>query len=428
MKKKNGFISMSIIYSFFAVFTLVSSSLLLIYSTNLSIVKEKNREIRNEITEKGNNSIMPFINLIVDGGFEEYSEHSANFNWGNQYLYNNVTNIYEWKAEIKPKQTVLRQDSGKGEWRSNNDSDDYLRRLIMGSDANKYSGYGAIGFKGREKDTGATGIHNMIQSNQTFHMYKDHYYYISRVYFAWGTFDTSEILLGLMKYPAASTNEDLNTLNTWEKDPNNWNYNDTSRYFNILDKAKGYDGGKIKKADGTYDYQWLRNQYYNTDISKDRPRVESGYCLGVNQKCADPKGALDCAHTPDWAKETNVGGSCTLKNDLKSNTNANTFESGIFRFDGEEGDYRLLIGEKFNDTNNSGVQVYYCTDNYILIDLNVSLQYDVDTLMLALEPAPGEDANQKAKYQQATLKIDEMLDGRYFEGSKVFSKARFKLI
>ena len=48
--------------------------------------------------------------------------------------------------------------------------------------------------------------------------------------------------------------------------------------------------------------------------------------------------------------------------------------------------------------------------------------------MLALEPTPGEDANQKAKYQQATLKIDEMLDGRYFEGSKVFSKARFKLI
>ena len=55
MRKKNGFISMSIIYSFFTVFILVSTSLLLIYSNNLSIVKTVNREIKEELTTKGNN-------------------------------------------------------------------------------------------------------------------------------------------------------------------------------------------------------------------------------------------------------------------------------------------------------------------------------------------------------------------------------------
>ena len=64
MRKKNGFISMSIIYSFFTVFILVSTSLLLIYSNNLSIVKTVNREIKEELTTKGNNSLMVFKNLI----------------------------------------------------------------------------------------------------------------------------------------------------------------------------------------------------------------------------------------------------------------------------------------------------------------------------------------------------------------------------
>ena len=58
MRKKNGFISMSIIYSFFTVFILVSTSLLLIYSNNLSIVKSVNKEIKDQLTKKGNNSLM----------------------------------------------------------------------------------------------------------------------------------------------------------------------------------------------------------------------------------------------------------------------------------------------------------------------------------------------------------------------------------
>ena len=422
MKKKNGFVSMSIIYSFFAVFTLVSSSLLLVYSTNLSVVKEQNREIKNEITKKGNDAMMPFKNIIVDGGFEEFYVHSTNFNWGKKYEMKNGT--YELVDDIRSKKTVLRGLSGgdyKGAWRykkpaagSAATENDYLKRLIMGDDAVEYTGSGALGFKGKEKDGGITGIHNMVQSNQTIHMYNNHYYYISRVYYSWADILGSELILGLMQYDNPETDY-ANDRNNWEDNAENWNIS-SDRYFNILDKARGYDGSLFEQK-----------KYYNTDINSSRTRYESGYCLGVNKRCADPSAASHCEKSPDWAV-TKEGGTCHIIDSRKSNTNANTFESGVFLFTMPEGEYRLIIGENFDESSTTGVQPYYVSDNYILIDLNVSLQYDVDELKNILNPPGLAESGIIQKYRNAAHNIDDMLDGRYFEGSKVFSKARFSIL
>lgn len=72
MKRKNGFISMSLIYSFFIVFVAISISLLAIYSSNINLVKNVNKEIKNDLTDKGNKNLVVLTNLIKDGSFEDY--------------------------------------------------------------------------------------------------------------------------------------------------------------------------------------------------------------------------------------------------------------------------------------------------------------------------------------------------------------------
>ena len=71
MKRKNRFISMSLIYSFFIVFVAISISLLAIYSSNINLVKNINKEIKSDLTDKGNKDLVVLTNLIRDGSFEE---------------------------------------------------------------------------------------------------------------------------------------------------------------------------------------------------------------------------------------------------------------------------------------------------------------------------------------------------------------------
>ncbi len=49
MKKKNGFIAISVIYSFFIVFIAVILAILAEYSYNRMIIKKINEQILNEI-------------------------------------------------------------------------------------------------------------------------------------------------------------------------------------------------------------------------------------------------------------------------------------------------------------------------------------------------------------------------------------------
>ena len=152
MRKKNGFISMSIIYSFFTVFILVSTSLLLIYSNNLSIVKTVNREIKEELTTKGNNSLMVFKNLIVDGSFEHYAD-----NWIHDTTLN--TPIYNEQ---------------------------------------RYYGSYSLGMIKSANNSDPASNKTLVQSVNSIHMVKDHYYYISRIYLSYNTVLSEELSLQLV--------------------------------------------------------------------------------------------------------------------------------------------------------------------------------------------------------------------------------------
>lgn len=385
MKNRKGFISMSIIYSFFAVFTLVSSSLLLVYSNNLSVVKEQNREIKKDLLDKSNEAMMSFKNLIVDGGFESDS-----------------TNWKKYVDSVSDRNAILNKRFGIG-----NSAQHY------------YSGRGGLCFKGQEKGAslGAANHHNYVVNKNAFSMYDGHFYYISRVYFAWNNVNKEsnqdELVLKLVRQETGINGDNVFSLFTRDASTGILNPNAGVKTFDILDAAMGYRGGTFEPS-----------QYYNTDINKSRERIASGYCLGVNGRCA-PKTALDKNSTyaiPDWIEKNSfvrendgkkklVGDKYVFKEGYENDTFANTLESGIFQFEGDTGLYYLLVGEQFRtETANQEQQITYCTDDYILIDLTVALQKN--------------DFDMVADIREFTRKVDFLIDGRFFNGLKVFSGAR----
>lgn len=85
IRKKDGFISMSLVYSFFVVFVAISVSLLAVYTVNLSLVRNVNKEIKSFLIKKGNEDVIVFNNLIIDGSFERDNTWVQKNNVGNEY-------------------------------------------------------------------------------------------------------------------------------------------------------------------------------------------------------------------------------------------------------------------------------------------------------------------------------------------------------
>lgn len=333
MKKKNGFISMSIIYSFFTVFILVSTSLLLIYSNNLSIVKNVNKEIKEDLTKKGNNSLMIFKNLIQDGSFENASEN--------------------WEHDTTKQAPVFNEQ--------------------------RYYGNYSLGLI---KETNSISL---VKSKYTIRMTKGHYYYISRIYLAYNNIKPQDNVL-ILKL----------------KQTNDFDYTNESD-FNIMTNAFGL----MKKAgdqclDITTDTDCLFN---NRSINEERIRYQSGFCLKVNGRC------------DNTISESNEDSAQTL---------ANTFESGVFEFTKDTGDYRLLIGSNFTSftdgESGSGILPRYYTDGYMLIDLTVALN---------LDKVESDEIFKKndtiVNKRRVAEKIDNLLDGRFIENQKTIPVNKLNL-
>ena len=323
MRKKNGFISMSIIYSFFTVFILVSTSLLLIYSNNLSIVKTVNREIKEELTTKGNNSLMVFKNLIVDGSFEHYAD-----NW----IYDTSLNTPIYNEQ-------------------------------------RYYGSYSLGMIKSADNSDPASNKTLVQSVNSIHMIKDHYYYISRIYLSYNDIQGEKLILNLVP----------------ENKPNF----SQEGAIDILGSAHGIMAAIEGCGFGTTNIDCL---YGNRSIESSRMRYQSGFCLGVNGRC-----------NPNSSSEN------------AAQTQANTFESGVFKFTRADGDYRLLIGANFTEYNETGWGILprFYTDGYMLIDLTVALQLDEakwDKLTNNQGVEPG--------WRIAAGKIDSLLDGRFIENQK----------
>ncbi len=323
MRKKNGFISMSIIYSFFTVFILVSTSLLLIYSNNLAIVKSVNKEIKEDLTTKGNKSLMVFQNLIADGSFEKVSEN--------------------WKIRPDTPPPVFNEQ--------------------------KYYGSYSLGFV-------QNSTYSYVQSINTIDLIKDHYYYISRIYLAFNNIPSSSLTFKLI--PA--TNGDFSDANG----------------FDILENAYGIMASSSCTTTST-DTDCL---YGNRSINKERIRYQSGFCLGINGRC-----------NPDESEAE------------ASQTTANTFESGIFKYTEPNKTYKILLGADYTGHDlGTGISPRYYTDGYMLIDLTVALQLNEEKTNKLFN---GQDNTNG--YRIGAGKIDELLDGRFIEDQKIIPINKLEL-
>ncbi len=340
MRKKNGFISMSIIYSFFTVFILVSTSLLLVYSNNLAIVKTVNREIKEELTTKGNNSLMIFKNLVQDGSFE-----NPTANW--TYDTSRGTPIYTEQ---------------------------------------RYYGNNSLGLI--KEDSNAT---TLVQSSYTIRMIKDHYYYVSRIYLLYNNIEKQNDVVD-----DPLTKETL----IFRLTPSgNAAFTTSNNDFDIMVNAFGV----MKKDD--CDIHSTDNDclFENRSINRERVRYDSGFCLKINGRCDNT--------------DTSEG------SETAARTSANTFESGIFKFNKNTGNYRILIGSNFSDYGiDKGVPPRYYTDGYMIIDLTVALQL---TNTQTKDLFGGADTF--SSMRTTAGKIDELLDGRFIENQKTIPVNKIKL-
>lgn len=345
MKKKNGFISMSIIYSFFAVFAIVSTSLLLIYSNNIAIVKSINKEVKQGLNKKGNDLLLVFDNLIVDGSIE-----SPSTNWVS--IGSNV--------------------NGYGNPVSNSVAKEQ-----------QYFGNYSMGMV-----TSSTNYYFLVRNKNTIKMYKDHYYYITRVYQSWNHTRGDMLQLYFMAKAKSSNFSASKSFDTVISTAGTG-----TKTYDIMTNARGYTSADV---------------YTNVDISSSRNRRESGWCAGVNGR----EGSSGCT----------------------AGTYANTLESGIFKFTAADGDYYLVSGANFYNWSSKtnpfpgdgsgctylcGLAPRYYTDGYMLFDLTVAFQLT----QAEADTALGTDANKRCK----SKKIDDLLDARYIEGRKEFAAHRLNI-
>lgn len=154
MENKRGFISMSLVYSFFIVFVAISISLLGVYTTNLSLVKNINKEIKDDLIEKGNDALVVFYNLIPDGSFER------------------MTSVNEGTT-----------DTTTDTWETSSCSCSYSNIVSGVKQPHKqifnkhhYHGNNALHFSGS-----ATGVQYAI-TKESIYMKDEHVYFIQRIY------------------------------------------------------------------------------------------------------------------------------------------------------------------------------------------------------------------------------------------------------
>ena len=225
------------------------------------------------------------------------------------------------------------------------------------------------------KDNSSTS-YTLVQSTNTFNMFKDHYYYISRIYLGFRSIDGASLILKIIP----SGNADFSDTNG----------------FDLLTNSFGFQNNNTcDEAINTVDCK-----FGNFSINKERFRFQSGFCMNVNNHCSS-------ATTGDSA----------------SSTNANTYESGIFKFTGNTGSYKLLIGSKFNSYDESGgVLPRYYTDGYMLIDISVALQLDEAKAKILFDNQGVPNG-----YRIGAGKIDKVIDGRYIENQKTLPTSELGL-
>lgn len=151
MKKKNGFISMSLVYSFFVVFIAISISLLSVYTTNLSLVRNINREIKDDLITRGNDSLIVFYNLIPDGSFEQMTSVNMGGTWSESN-----TGSDTWTT------TKCYCSYGSGTMHS------------LVTSKHHYHGNNSLHFVG-------SGLKEAV-TKETISMIEDHVYYMQRIY------------------------------------------------------------------------------------------------------------------------------------------------------------------------------------------------------------------------------------------------------
>lgn len=81
MRKRNGFFSMSLIYSFFLVFVLISAILLANYAHNRLLTKDFNEEIKDNLNNRGDRKLINLRNKLQNSSFEADSIAGADYQW-----------------------------------------------------------------------------------------------------------------------------------------------------------------------------------------------------------------------------------------------------------------------------------------------------------------------------------------------------------
>lgn len=81
MRKKNGFFSMSLIYSFFLVFVLISAILLANYAHNRLLTKNFNDDIKENLNDRGERKLINLRNKVQNSNFESDSISNQDYQW-----------------------------------------------------------------------------------------------------------------------------------------------------------------------------------------------------------------------------------------------------------------------------------------------------------------------------------------------------------
>src|SRR5574344_44569 len=80
MKKRNGFIATSIMYSFFIVFSIVALITLASYSHYRTLIDNLNNSVLSELNNKISNKYVTIYNLINNGDFDDTTNNSWQYN------------------------------------------------------------------------------------------------------------------------------------------------------------------------------------------------------------------------------------------------------------------------------------------------------------------------------------------------------------
>lgn len=109
MKRKNGFFSMSIIYSFFIVFVMISAVLLSNYAHNRALIRDYNKDIKENLDNEGNNKLANLKNLLNNGSFETNTSwtFSGSAAYDTSQQYNGIRSVLFYGEDSDNKMTQI---------------------------------------------------------------------------------------------------------------------------------------------------------------------------------------------------------------------------------------------------------------------------------------------------------------------------------